>query len=104
MKTHAACPSNDPEAYPQSQDRRKPQPLSQYVRQSVKAYFKDLNGHHPVKLYELVLSEIEQPLLEVVMNHTKGNLSKAAQVLGLNRATLRKKLKKYGLDGSSKAG
>ncbi len=102
MKPSADRPSSDPEDSHAKQERRKPQPLSQYVKQSLDAYFKDLNGHHPVKLYELVLSEIEQPLLEVVMNHTKGNLSKAAQVLGLNRATLRKKLKKYGLDGSSK--
>ena len=103
MKPSVDCPFNDPEIYPIEKERRKPQPLSLYVKQAVNAYFKDLNGHHPVKLYELVLSEVERPLLEVVMNHSKGNLSKAAQVLGLNRATLRKKLKKYGLNGSSQA-
>jgi Fis family transcriptional regulator len=104
MKPSADCPANDPEpeVSPESQERHKPQPLSQYVKQSLNAYFEDLNGHHPVKLYELVLSEIERPMLEVVMDYTKGNLSKAALVLGLNRATLRKKLKKYGLDGSAK--
>jgi Fis family transcriptional regulator len=49
-------------------------------------------------LYDLVLAEIEQPLLEVVMSETRGNITKAAAFLGLNRATLRKKLQKYGLD------
>ena len=46
-----------------------------------------------------MLSEIEQPMLEVVMAETRGNISKAAAFLGLNRATLRKKLHKYGIDG-----
>jgi Fis family transcriptional regulator, factor for inversion stimulation protein len=94
--------SSDPETCPPvQQERRKQQPLGHYVKQSLSAYFKDLNGHHPVKLYALVLEEIERPLFELVMNHTQGKLSKAAQILGINRATLRKKLKKYGLDRSS---
>ncbi len=72
-----------------------PRPLAGHVRESLERYFDELNGQAPSNLYELVLSEIEQPLLEVVMAQTRGNISKAAAFLGLNRATLRKKLQKY---------
>lgn len=68
------------------------------VRDSLERYFDDLNGQPPAELYELVVSQVEQPLLEIVMRETRGNISKAAQVLGMNRATLRKKLHKYGLN------
>lgn len=74
-----------------------PQPLSVHVRRSMEFYFSELNGQEPARLYELVLSQVEQPLLEVVMHQTQGNISRAAQFLGMNRATLRKKLNKYGL-------
>jgi Fis family transcriptional regulator len=74
-------------------------PLSYHVKQSLERYFAELSGQDPGKLYELVLSEVEQPLLEVVMARTRGNVSKAAEFLGMNRATLRKKLHKYGIAG-----
>jgi Fis family transcriptional regulator, factor for inversion stimulation protein len=73
------------------------QPLSFHVKQALERYFADLNGHTPADLYELVLSEVERPLLEEVLRRTRGNISKAAQHLGLNRATLRKKLERYGI-------
>ena len=73
--------------------------LAGHVRESLELYFDELNGQAPSELYALVLSEIEQPLLEVVMAETRGNISKAAAFLGLNRATLRKKLQKYGING-----
>lgn len=79
------------------QDRDLP-PLSFHVRQAMERYFNQLNGHAPGGLYDFVLGEMERPLLEVVMNRTRGNISKAAQFLGLNRATLRKKLERYGLN------
>lgn len=72
-------------------------PLCEHVRGSLCEYFSALNGHDPSDLYELVVSEVEQPLLEVVLDQTGGNLSKAAGILGINRGTLRKKLRKYGL-------
>ena len=72
--------------------------LGDSVRDAMERYFEDLNGHDPDDLYDLVLSQVEKPLFEVVMNNTQGNLSRAAQLLGLNRATLRNRLKKYGLD------
>ena len=73
-------------------------PLADCVRKAVNRYFEELDGHDASDVYELVLSEIEPPLLEVVLREVRGNLSRAAIVLGLNRATLRKKVKKYGLD------
>ena len=72
-------------------------PLSFHVKQALDRYFTALEGHPPGGLYELVLNEIERPLLEEVMRRTRGNLSKAALQLGLNRATLRKKLEKHGI-------
>lgn len=74
-----------------------PQPLAMHVRQAIERYLQDLDGQAPHELYELVLREVERPLLDVMMAHTRGNLSKAAQYLGLNRATLRKKLEKYNI-------
>ena len=70
-------------------------PISFFVKRSLEKYFKDLNGEYPTNLYALSLSQLEKPLIEVVMRETKGNLSKAAAILGLNRVTLRKKLRKY---------
>ncbi len=73
------------------------EPLSFHVKEALETYFVRLNGHRPGGLYDFVLSEVERPMLEVVMKRTRGNISKAAQYLGLNRATLRKKLERYGL-------
>ncbi len=60
-------------------------------------YFDHLEEEQTTGLYELVLREVEAPLLKVVMEQTKNNQSTASQVLGLNRGTLRKKLKEYKL-------
>jgi Fis family transcriptional regulator len=70
-------------------------PLRDLTAESLRRYFKDLNGHKPGDLYGLVLGEVEAPLFETVMEHTRGNQSQAAEILGINRATLRKKLKHY---------
>ena len=81
-----------------SVERRK-QPLSGCMRIALEMYFKDLDGGQPPEnIYQMVLSEVELPLLEVVMKYTQGNQSRAAKILGLNRTTLRKKLKLYDLD------
>lgn len=68
------------------------------VEHALKNYFAHLEGVVPSSLYELVLAEVEVPLLEVVLQQTRGNQTKAAQMLGLSRGTLRKKLKQYNLD------
>ena len=70
-------------------------PISVLVKRSLEKYFRDLKGEYPTNLYALSLSQLEKPLIEVVMRETKGNLSKAAIMLGINRVTLRKKLRKY---------
>ncbi|HCV04124.1 MAG TPA: DNA-binding transcriptional regulator Fis, partial [Pseudoalteromonas sp.] len=59
---------------------------------------KQLNGQDVQDVYDLVLSELEAPLLEEVMTYTRGNQTRAAILLGINRGTLRKKLKKYGMN------
>ncbi len=62
------------------------------VRASVEQYLKDLRGTEPTALHEMFLAAAERPLLEVVMHHAEGNQSKAADWLGINRNTLRRKL------------
>jgi len=77
---------------------RTKKPLREAIQSALDAYFKDLDGHTPNGLYHMVLAEIEQPLLQTVMKYTRGNQSKAAELLGINRSTLHKKLTQYGLD------
>jgi Fis family transcriptional regulator len=62
------------------------------IRSSVEQYFKDLRGAEPDGLHSLVIAAVEKPLLDVVMRHADGNQSKAAEWLGINRNTLRRKL------------
>lgn len=76
---------------------QKNQPLHDSVRQSLENYLVHMKGQLPENLYELILAEVEQPLLEAVMEYTKNNQSRAAILLGLSRGTLRKKLKQYGM-------
>ncbi|MFT6625775.1 MAG: Fis family transcriptional regulator [Cycloclasticus sp.] len=73
-------------------------PLCQQVKHALENYFSQLDGHEVVDLHALVISEVEKPLFEAVLNHTKSNQSKAAKILGLSRGTLRKKLASYQLD------
>ncbi|MBT7963523.1 MAG: DNA-binding transcriptional regulator Fis [Porticoccaceae bacterium] len=67
------------------------------VADAMQRYFDDLDGQSTVNLYDLVLAEVEAPLLTAVMAYTRQNQSKASEILGLNRGTLRKKLKQYDL-------
>lgn len=71
--------------------------LRDCVEKAVNNYFQNLDGQDVSDVYEMVLAEVEAPMLEVVMKYTRHNQTKAANVLGLNRGTLRKKLKQYGL-------
>ena len=68
------------------------------VQKTLQDYFACLDGEDPANLYDLVLSEMEIPLLKVIMRYTGGNQSKAAKVLGLSRGTLRKKLSIYKIE------
>ena len=71
--------------------------LSDQVAKSMQKYFKELDGEKATNIYQMVLKEVEQPLLETVMKQCKGNKTLASKILGLNRGTLRTKLKDYNL-------
>ncbi|MAT51355.1 MAG: DNA-binding transcriptional regulator Fis [Porticoccaceae bacterium] len=73
------------------------QSLRDHVEQAMSAYFSELDGQPASDLYQLVLEQVEAPLLSAVMHYTQRNQSRAAEMLGLNRGTLRKKLKQYNL-------
>lgn len=73
------------------------QSLRGCVEQAMENYFKHLDGQSVSDVYEMVMAEVEAPMLEIVLKYTRHNQTRAAQVLGLNRGTLRKKLKQYGL-------
>lgn len=75
----------------------RPIPLRSQAEEALSAYFGTLNGHRPGHLYELVMREVELPLFKSVMDYADGNQSRAATILGINRGTLRKKLREYGL-------
>jgi Fis family transcriptional regulator len=71
--------------------------LSDSVRQVLKNYFSQLEGEMPREVYDMLLSEIEMPLLTFLVDYTKNNQVKITKLLGLSRGTARKKLKRYGL-------
>ena len=68
-----------------------------HVDRAVRHYFAQLQGEQPSQVYDMVLAEMEKPLLSVVLEYTRGNQTRAAEILGLNSGTLRKKLKAHGL-------
>jgi Fis family transcriptional regulator, factor for inversion stimulation protein len=71
--------------------------IEECVRTSLEGYFKDLRGIEPDGMYDMMVRVVEKPLLEVVMQHAENNQSRAAEWLGLNRNTLRKKLVEHKL-------
>lgn len=77
--------------------QRQNQPLHNSVRQALENLIKECDGNLPENLYELVLAQVEAPLIEEVMKYTNNNQSKAAELLGISRGTFRKKLKIYGM-------
>ncbi len=72
-------------------------PLREHVANSVRRYLRDLDGCDTTELYEIALRELEIPLFAEVLHHCDGNQSRAATMLGIHRATLRKKLRDYGI-------
>lgn len=72
--------------------------IEECVRSSLEGYFKDLRGTEPDGMYDMMVRVVEKPLLEVVMQQADNNQSRAAQWLGLNRNTLRKKIQDLGVD------
>ncbi len=89
----------DPGQAPEQGDRANAgSPIREAVTRALDDYFKELDGHDCNGLYRLVLNEVEIPMLQAVMAYCAGNQTRAAQLLGLNRATLRKKLREHGID------
>lgn len=93
----ALSPSSAPTATTTSPVQTASTDLQACVRASLQAYFDDLDGETPANMYDMVLRLMELPLLETVMAHADHNQSRAAQWLGLNRNTLRKKLQEHDL-------
>ena len=77
-------------------ERRK-QPLRNATHVAISNYFADLDGHPPGNLYDMMIGEVELALFSALLEETSGNQTKAAEILGINRSTLRKKLRAYGL-------
>ncbi len=72
--------------------------MARYVRKALKDYFKDLDGEEPsCSIYDMVMDCVEKPLLEMVLEHVGGNQTRASEMLGINRNTLRKKMQQHGI-------
>jgi Fis family transcriptional regulator len=71
--------------------------MARVVRRAIEGYFKDLDGEKPSRVYDMVISCVEKPLLESVLHRVRGNQTHAADMLGINRNTLRKKMKAHGI-------
>lgn len=72
--------------------------LQQSVENAIRIYLDDLDGETPCHLFDTVIAEIEQPMLQIVLQHCNNNQSRTAKFLGINRGTLRKKLKQYNIE------
>jgi len=82
---------------PAQRERRK-EPIRNSVSSAIELYLGDLGGHEVNDLYHVVMNEVEPAILGVVMEHVEGNQTQAAEILGISRGTLRKKLKQYSLE------
>lgn len=71
--------------------------IAESVRRTLDQYFRDLDGEHPAAIYNMVIENVERPMLAFVLERAGGNQSVAARMLGINRNTLRRKLADYGL-------
>lgn len=80
-----------------NQGNNQPSGLNSTIRESLSQLLNDLGDENPGNIYDLVMQQVEAPLLELILEHVEGNQSKAAECLGINRGTLRKKLKTYQL-------
>lgn len=71
--------------------------MARMVRKAIDGYFRDLDGEKPCAVYNMVINCVEKPLLESVLHRVRGNQTHAAEMLGINRNTLRKKMKAHGI-------
>jgi Fis family transcriptional regulator len=77
----------------------RPNELADCVKRSLERYFKDMDGEKPTSIYEMVLKNIEKPMIETVLGKAEGNQSLAAEMLGVTRNTLRKKMQQLRIKG-----
>jgi len=75
--------------------------LHEFVQGVVNQYLDDMGSTPPDNLYQVILAEVERPLIRTVLDHTGGNQSRAAEILGITRATLRNRIQRYKLNGQS---
>ncbi len=73
--------------------------MARMVRRAIDGYFRDLDGEKPCRVYNMVINSVEKPLLESVLHRVRGNQTHAAEMLGINRNTLRKKMRVHGIKG-----
>ena len=73
--------------------------LADCVKRALERYFKDMDGEKPTSIYEMVLKNIEKPMIETVLGQAKGNQTLAAEMLGINRNTLRSKMQQLRIKG-----
>lgn len=73
--------------------------ISRCVKKALDIYFQDLDGEKPAAVYDMVIDCVEKPLLETILHYSQGNKTQAAEVLGINRNTLCKKMKDHGIKG-----
>ena len=76
---------------------KKENEIAACIKKSMDEYFKDLDGEKPCAIHHMVIASVEKPLLESILKHAQGNQTRAAELLGLNRNTLRKKMQEYGI-------
>ncbi|MFZ5558361.1 MAG: helix-turn-helix domain-containing protein [Pseudomonadota bacterium] len=69
--------------------------IDRTVRRAIERYFRDLDGEKACGIYDMVIASVERPLIESVLRHSEGNQTRAAELLGMNRNTLRKKIRAY---------
>lgn len=73
--------------------------LADAVRRSLERYFRDMDGERPTAIYDMVLRNVEKPMIEIVLRLAEGNQTTAADMLGINRNTLRKKMQRLRIKG-----
>jgi Fis family transcriptional regulator len=73
--------------------------LADCVKRSLERYFKDMDGEKPTSIHDMVLRNVEKPMIELVLTQAQGNQTRAAEMLGINRNTLRKKMKQLRIKG-----
>jgi len=73
--------------------------LAEAVRRSLERYFRDMDGERPTAIYDMVLKNVERPMIETVLRHAEGNQTLTAEMLGINRNTLRKKMLQLRIKG-----